>query len=142
MRLKWCASAALVLIVVCLWTAIAVAVLKYRLYDVDRIISRTLAYTIVTGLLAGVYAGRAPPGAAPRGRAACLTRPGPRSAQGLAGNDRERGMAGKSGKQGGPWMTVVNARAGRWARRRPGASPAHGPEPHVAGGGRRVGWDG
>jgi uncharacterized membrane protein YidH (DUF202 family) len=37
--------------------AIGVAVLKYRLYDIDRIISRTLAYAIVTGLLVGVYAG-------------------------------------------------------------------------------------
>ena len=36
---------------------IGVAVLKYRLYEIDRIISRTLAYAIVTGLLVGVYAG-------------------------------------------------------------------------------------
>jgi hypothetical protein len=78
LQLKWCAAAALVLAVVfvasiwvnsaavnvlqsvaflCLWTAIATAVLKYRLYDIDRIISRTLAYAIVTGLLVGLYAG-------------------------------------------------------------------------------------
>jgi hypothetical protein len=78
LQLKWCAAAALVLAVVFvasiwvnsaivnvaqslafvgLWTAIAVAVLKYRLYAIDRIISRTLAYAIVTGLLVGLYAG-------------------------------------------------------------------------------------
>jgi hypothetical protein len=34
-----------------------VAILKYRLFDIDRIISRTLAYAIVTGLLVGLYAG-------------------------------------------------------------------------------------
>jgi hypothetical protein len=42
---------------VALPACMAVAILKYRLYDIDRIISRTLAYAIVTGLLIGVYAG-------------------------------------------------------------------------------------
>ena len=36
---------------------LAVAILRYRLYAIDRIISRTLSYAIVTGLLVGVYAG-------------------------------------------------------------------------------------
>jgi len=37
--------------------SMGVAILRYRLYEIDRIISRTLAYTIVTGLLVGLYAG-------------------------------------------------------------------------------------
>jgi len=48
--LAWMGAAALP-------ASIGVAILKYRLYEIDRIISRTLAYAIVTGLLVGVYAG-------------------------------------------------------------------------------------
>jgi hypothetical protein len=36
---------------------IGVAVLKYRLYELDRIISRVVSYALVTGLLVGVYTG-------------------------------------------------------------------------------------
>jgi hypothetical protein len=43
--------------VVAMPVGIGVGILKYHLYDIDRIISRALAYTIVTGLLVGVYAG-------------------------------------------------------------------------------------
>jgi len=37
--------------------AMTIAILKYRLYDMDRLISRTLAYAVVTGVLIGLYAG-------------------------------------------------------------------------------------
>jgi len=48
---------AAILAIFALPVTMGVAILKYRLYDIDRIISRTLAYAIVTGLLVGVYAG-------------------------------------------------------------------------------------
>jgi hypothetical protein len=51
------AEGALMVAILTIPVAVAVAVLKYRLYDIDRVISRTLAYAIVTGLLAGIYAG-------------------------------------------------------------------------------------
>jgi len=76
-QLKWLASGAAVCGVFGIWAittnsaiwevlilgfaalplSIGIGILKYRLYDIDRIISRTLAYAIVTGLLVGVYAG-------------------------------------------------------------------------------------
>jgi hypothetical protein len=76
-QLKWLASGAAVCGVFGIWAittnsaiwevlilgfaalplSIGIGILKYRLYDIDRIISRTLGYAIVTGLLVGVYAG-------------------------------------------------------------------------------------
>jgi hypothetical protein len=37
--------------------SMGVAILKFRLYEIDRLISRTLSYAVVTGLLVGVYLG-------------------------------------------------------------------------------------
>jgi hypothetical protein len=41
--------------VLCVPVAVAVAVLRYRLWDLDRLISRTLTYTLVTALLVLPY---------------------------------------------------------------------------------------
>jgi len=37
--------------------SIGVAVLKYRLYEINRIISRVISYALITAVLAGVFAG-------------------------------------------------------------------------------------
>jgi len=37
--------------------SIGIGILRYRLYEIDRLISRTLSYALLTGLLVGVFVG-------------------------------------------------------------------------------------
>ena len=53
-RIARVAAVALGTLPVCM----GVAVLKYRLYELDRIISRVVSYTLITALLVGVYTAR------------------------------------------------------------------------------------
>jgi len=50
-------GAAVILGTAALPVCLGVAVLKYRLYELNRIISRVVSYTLITALLAGLFAG-------------------------------------------------------------------------------------
>jgi hypothetical protein len=53
-------GAAGVIVVLAFWSvpaAVVVAVVRYHLYDIDRIVSRTATYLVVAGVLASVYVG-------------------------------------------------------------------------------------
>ena len=50
-------SAVLIIGTAALPVCLGVAVLKYRLYELNRVISRVVSYTVITALLGGVFAG-------------------------------------------------------------------------------------
>jgi hypothetical protein len=94
-----------------LLVGIGMGILKYRVYDMDRIISRTLACAIVTGLLAGVCAGLVLLAAqvfgvhAPVAAAACTL-----AAATLSGPLRRRVQQRRAGGSAGPGMTPARPR--------------------------------
>ena len=55
--LRTASSAFLSLSLIAIPVALGIAIFRQGLFDIDRVISRTLAYAIVTGVLAAVYAG-------------------------------------------------------------------------------------
>jgi hypothetical protein len=99
--------------------AIGAAILRYRLYDLDRNVSRTLAYGLLTLLLGGGYAGVVLGLGQLLGRdssavvagatlaVATAFQPARRRIQAVV--DRERGAAASFGRR---WSTAVSFRRG------------------------------
>jgi PAS domain S-box-containing protein len=55
--LEWVSSMLVIASVVCLPVAVSIAILRYRLYNIDLLVNRTLVYGALTAVLAAVYFG-------------------------------------------------------------------------------------
>jgi hypothetical protein len=124
--------------VVFLPVATGTAILRYRLYEIDRLINRTLVYGLLTALLGGVYGGavlvlgqvfggvgRDPPSWAVAGAtlaAAALFQPARRRIQ--AAVDRSWSLATQLGNSDSlTWCTTAGSQE---SRRSPVPSPKRG----------------
>ena len=110
--------------------AVGIAVLRYRLYDIDRLISRTIGWALVTGILAAVFVGVVlalqallaglHPGRDPRGRRVHAGRV--RAVPGrCGGGSRLRSIGGSTGRGTTGSARSMRLRSGcamRWSSRR------------------------